>query len=103
MAKVIEIRKCCSECGRKFTNRSSKAVDKKFSEDVAKAQRAIEICLAWQGDKYDSPETVAAVSEANQSEAERLTEALSDPKLLWSIYRRRDKASGYASAFKMAA
>ena len=81
----------CPTCNRKFAV-VKQTVDKKMVQDMAKAQAAIAV-LQRQYDQVSPSLRVAC-----QMEAERLMRALSTPKLLWSIYRRRDKAAGYVIA-----
>lgn len=77
----------CPACNRRFP--SPKVQDKKLTEDLARAQRAINIL-----DDYATHNRYG-LGEACQLEAFRLLRAMSDHKLLWSIYRRKDKATGY--------
>jgi len=88
MATALQITgtNCCPTCHRKFT--APRTVDKKLAQDMARAEQAIFILETYHA---DSP----AMHEACELEAQRMRRALTDHKLLWSIYRRSDKASGY--------
>ena len=75
----------CPTCNRKLPQ--AKVSDKKLSEDIRKAESAIAVLSLYIG--------TDSLGEACLSESIRLQRAITDHGLLWSIYRRRDKASGY--------
>lgn len=79
--------KVCPACHRKLP--AAKVADKKLAEDLAKANSSIAIL-----DDYKRTNRYG-LGEAAGLEAKRLRRALNDHSLLWSIYRRRDKATGY--------
>lgn len=82
--------KCCPACHRKFP--VTKVVDKKLAEDQAKARASIVILKDFiSTNRY-------GLGEACRQEQVRLESALTNHKLLWAIYRRRDKATGYGIA-----
>lgn len=91
----------CPCCKRKLP--VSKGSGGKLEQDRAKAQRAIDTLMAWTPEKdrikiTPCPVFVdqdAAILEANRLEAERLRQAMDNPALLWSIYRRNDKGVPY--------
>jgi hypothetical protein len=78
--------KSCPTCGRKFT--TPKGSDKKLAQDLEKAWAAIAVLESFPA---DSP----AMAEAIALEMVRMRRALVDHSLLWRIYRRADKATGY--------
>ena len=79
----------CPTCHRRFTTTPPR--DRKLAQDLARAQRAITIL-----DTYST--TNASLREACEMEAVRMRRALHDHALLWSIYRRADRATGYGIA-----
>jgi hypothetical protein len=81
--------KICPTCNRKFP--TPKVADKKLAQDIARAQAAILVLHSFPADSEH-------LREACQLEAIRLEQAVLDHGLLWSIYRRSDKASGYGMA-----
>lgn len=84
-------KKCavCPTCNRKMPVK--KGVDRKLTEDLAKAERAITILRIYvQENRY-------GLRVACKSELERQLRATTDPVLLWRIYRRGEKkAQGYS-------
>jgi len=75
----------CPTCKRRIPG-PKRTEDKRLAEDRVKAKRSLavlESCLAnpWYFD----------LSDAIREEQERLVRALSDTRLLWTIYRRADK------------
>lgn len=77
---------CCPTCKRKFA--TPRGTDKKLAQDLARAENALYVLETYQP---DSP----AMREAIELEAVRMRRALIDHSLLWNIYRRSDKATGY--------
>lgn len=77
----------CPTCGRRLTAPKT-TVNKKLTQDLARAEKAIHILRTYS-------HVSASQAEANDLERQRMERALVDHKLLWSIYRRADKASGY--------
>lgn len=104
--KVVEIGHVCPTCGRKApTPRGNAAVDKKWKEDVAKAEAAIAVLERAKVDYFplDAKKDAVVIAkmqgllaEACKDEVARLRRAVNEPGKLWAIYRRRDKAAGYA-------
>lgn len=96
----------CPCCGRKYQV-ARQSSDKKLAEDRARAQAAINALErfnpaipAWAiqpQSRRDSLLVNPSVQASIEAELTRMREALNNPALLWSIYRRRDKAAGYAS------
>ena len=85
----------CPTCNRRLA--APKLADKKLTQDLALAERSIAILNDYATtNRY-------GLGEASALEAQRLHRALADHKLLWSIYRRRDKASGYGISIVAAA
>lgn len=79
--------KVCPACIRKLP--VAKVADKKLAQDIARATASIAILDdVMRTNRY-------GLGEAAHLEAKRLRRALADHRLLWSIYRRRDKATGY--------
>jgi hypothetical protein len=67
----------------------------KLAQDIAKAERSIEILKQAQPDpmtRYNPPESFA---EAMDNEIRRLSNAIQNPEKLWAIYRRADKGTPY--------
>lgn len=65
-------------------------LDRRSIADLALAQAAIRACLAT----YSNP-FFADIAIAVEREEIRLVSALTDHRLLWSLYRRRDKGIPY--------
>lgn len=85
----------CPCCKRRIVAAKPKT-DKKLAEDIAKATHAIELLTNWSPDPNDTPITRTALQLAVIEELDRMTRAIQgDYDLLWRIYRRKDKASGY--------
>jgi hypothetical protein len=83
----IALTAVCPTCNRRLA--APKLADKKLTQDLARAERSIAILNDYvKTNRYN-------LGAACALEAQRLYRALADHKLLWSIYRRRDKASGY--------
>lgn len=93
----------CPCCGRKIIAKKSSApkIDKRLSQDLARATDAIAALATaesrWRlrDEPTPSPEALASLRQAIESESHRMTRALSDHRLLWSIYRRADKSVPY--------
>ncbi len=109
-----EICPCCKR--RIVAAKSSKQspADKKLAQDIERAERAIgslervlanpasiEVHLraydfhlhtdeSWKSESWDA---------ALKDEAERLRRAIVTPRLLWSIYRRKDSGPSYVSSY----
>lgn len=92
----------CPCCRRRIPKSKTQAIDRKYSEDVARARASIAVCeqmltrdLAEVGPtRYRNDSLRLAI----ESHLVSLNDALNDPAKLWRIYRRKDKASGYAIA-----
>jgi hypothetical protein len=116
---------CCGQEIRKRTVRASKSPARWLAEDTAKAEAAIDVLatLGMRGTTYELPASVQtgrgyltdgqpvqsfalapaspALIEACASEELRLRRALTEPELLWSIYRRKFAKAG--AAYELAA
>lgn len=79
----------CPACNRRFS--TTQPHDKKLAQDIARANAAITIL-----DTYST--TNVSLREACEMEAVRMRRALTDHRLLWTIYRRSDRATGYGIA-----
>jgi hypothetical protein len=106
----------CDACAKSILNTAAKRyqrkaassapkIDKRLEQDIARAQAAI-AALATAENRYTlrsvcetpSPEELASLRQAIDSESRRMTRALTDHRLLWSIYRRTDKTAPYFDA-----
>ena len=77
----------CPCCKRKMpAPRAVAGQDKRLAQDLGKARAAIEACARAEGNPF-----FANVIVAIADERARLTRALADLRLLWSIYRRAEK------------
>jgi hypothetical protein len=84
---------------------ASAPVNKKLTEDIARAQASL-AALATAPDRQTlrsidetpSPEGIASLRQACESETKRLQLALVDHRLLWAIFRRSDKSTPYYAA-----
>lgn len=93
----------CPCCGRKIIAEKSSApkIDKRLSQDLARATDAIAALATaesrWRlrDEPTPSPEAIASLRSAIDSESRRMTRALTDHRLLWSVYRRADKTTPY--------
>jgi hypothetical protein len=96
---------CCKRripAPRKF---NASKIDKRLEQDIARAQAAI-AALATAESRHalrsvcetPSPEYVSTLRDAIESETRRMQRAITDHRLLWSIYRRADKTAPYYSA-----
>jgi hypothetical protein len=80
--------------------------DKRLEQDIARAQSAIaalntaenRILFRSFNEPAPSPEALASFRQAVESESGRMQRALTDHRLLWSIYRRTDKTAPYYTA-----
>lgn len=88
----------CPCCKRKMPAPKATKVDKRLTQDLARAQAAIEVCervaLSPPRD-LDSSTGRDAFVEAVEIERNELTRALTDHRRLWNIYRRLDKGQPY--------
>lgn len=90
----VEICPCCK---RKMPSVKAKSpADKKLAQDIARAEAAIAALSRYTEPSsrlwWDvSPQLVAACRD----EALRMARAIADPRLLWSIYRRKDSGPSY--------
>jgi hypothetical protein len=94
----------CPCCHRRMpAPRKTAKTDKRLEQDLARANSAI-AALATAGSRQTmrvcaeptpSPESAAALRAAIESETRRMQRALTDHRLLWSIYRRTDKSAPY--------
>ena len=91
----------CPCCKRAIP--APKTQDKRLAQDIAKVEAAILACdRACTKPFFSStincmgePTADRAMLEAISSERKRLARALTDHKLLWSMYRRSDKKEPY--------
>jgi hypothetical protein len=98
----------CPCCHRRIPaprkSASAPKIDKRLEQDLARANAALAALATAEGrvrlrdEPTPSPEAIASLRSAIQSEALRLTRALSDHRLLWAIYRRFDKSAPYWQA-----
>jgi hypothetical protein len=96
----------CPCCGRKIIAKKSSApkIDKRLEQDIARANAALAALATaesrWRlrDEPTPSPEAIASLRHAIESESKRMTRALTDHRLLWSIYRRADKSAPYWQA-----
>lgn len=100
----------CHACAKSILNaaklrlrrKPSNKADKRLEQDIARAQAAI-AALATAESRHalrsvcetPSPEYLSTLRDAIESETRRMTRALTDHRLLWSIYRRTDKTAPY--------
>lgn len=101
----------CHACAKSILNAarlrlrrkpSTVKADKRLEQDLARAQAAI-AALATAESRYTlrsvcetpSPEYLSTLRDVIESESRRMTRALTDHRLLWSIYRRADKSAPY--------
>ena len=88
----------CPCCKRKMPAPKATKGDKRLTQDLARAQAAIEVCervaLSPPRD-LDSSTGRDAFVEAVQIERNELIRALTDHRRLWNIYRRLDKGAPY--------
>jgi hypothetical protein len=75
----------CPTCKRKMPS-PKLTEDKRLVEDRLKAKRSLAVLESCLGDAW-----YFDLADAIRDEQERLIRALSDSRLLWSIYRRADK------------
>lgn len=81
----------CPCCKRKIpSKRSAMVMDKRLAQDLIKAEAAIAICESaltnpWYGN----------IRDAVEMEKTRLVRMLTDWRMLWACYRRRDKGEPY--------
>jgi hypothetical protein len=96
----------CPCCKRRVpAPRKSATTDKRLEQDIARANAAIAALATAEGrtrlrvynEPAPSPEAIASLRQAIESESKRMTRALTDHRLLWSIYRRTDKTAPYYS------
>jgi hypothetical protein len=87
----------CPCCGRKIIAKKSSApkIDKRLEQDIARANAAIS-ALATCEQRLGL--TGLEWRQAIESETQRMQRALTDHRLLWSIYRRTDKTAPYYSS-----
>jgi hypothetical protein len=100
----------CDACAKSILEASAKrlrrksqtaAPDKRLEQDIARANAALAALATAEGrvrlrdEPTPSPEAVASLRSAIQSEEKRLRRAICDHRLLWNIYRRTDKTTPY--------
>ena len=92
----------CPCCKRPFKAVSSAAgPEKKFRQDVARAEEAIAMLRSFVhvgGFAGDTAKSNALRVEAAEVEINRLENAIRFPAILWRIYRRADKGASYVTA-----
>jgi hypothetical protein len=85
----------CPCCHRRIPAKRKAAtpkIDKRLEQDIAKAQAAIAaLATCEQRLGLTGPEWRFAI----ESETRRMQRALTDHRLLWSIYRRTDRTQPY--------
>lgn len=89
----------CPCCKRRIPaprkSASAPKIDRRLEQDLARANAAIAaLATCEQRLGLTGPEWRAAI----ESESQRMTRALTDHRLLWSIYRRADKSAPYWQA-----
>jgi hypothetical protein len=87
----------CPCCGRKIIAKKSSApkIDRRLAQDLERANAAIAaLATCEQRLGLSGPEWRFAI----ESETRRMQRALTDHRLLWSIYRRTDKTAPYWQA-----
>ena len=109
----------CDACAKSILNTAAKRyqrkasapapkIDKRLSQDLARAADAIAALATaesrWRlrDEPTPSPEALASLRQAIQSEERRMQRAIVDHRLLWSIYRRTDKTTPYWQAVEPA-
>jgi hypothetical protein len=92
----------CPCCKRPYKAASSASgPEKKYRQDVARAEEAITILRCHVQNGGFAGDTQASNSlrvEAAQIEIMRLENAIRFPAILWRIYRRADKGPSYGTA-----
>lgn len=97
----------CPCCKRKMPSpRGTVKQDARLTQDIAKVEAAILACdractnpfFASAVNFIGQPTEDRAMLEAISNERKRLARALTDHKLLWSMYRRADKRTPYYEA-----
>src|ERR1700683_41512 len=73
----------------------------KLAQDIAKAERSIELLDRIQHDPNWDVSRPESFYEAMQSEARRLKNAIQNPEKLWTIYRRADKGCSLRGEVEM--
>jgi hypothetical protein len=107
------MRNICPCCHRRIPapprkSASAPKTDKRLEQDIERAQAAISALATaesrWRmrDEPTPSPEAIASLRQAIESESRRMTRALTDHRLLWSIYRRTDKTTPYYEAQPLA-
>ena len=99
------MRNICPCCHRRIPaprkSASALKTDKRLEQDIARANAAIAALATaesrWRlpDEPTPSPEALASFRQAVGSESRRMQRALTDHRLLWSIYRRADKTTPY--------
>lgn len=72
--------------------KAAKGSDRKLIQDRARCAAAIGILERWKPQPY---ETHPCHAQSIALELKRMRRAYDDPALLWTIYRRADRATGY--------
>jgi hypothetical protein len=96
----------CPCCKRRIPAPKS-PIDKRLEQDIARANAAIAALATAEGrwrlrdEPTPSPQAIASFRLAIESESRRMQRALTDRRLLWSIYRRSDKSAPYYEALPM--
>lgn len=90
----------CPHCGMAISAKASvprggtAKMDKRLKDDLAKATDAAGVCER-SSTRADFPEGLRVACLA---EAQRMAKAMADFRLLWAIYRRKDKGTPYYMA-----
>lgn len=79
----------CPTCNRRIPTKTTQ--DRKLTQDLDRAHRAI-VALQF---AHDWPGETESFRIAVRDEIARMKRALLDHALLWRIYRRKEKTTGY--------
>lgn len=92
-----DIKNCCPTCHRAYPKPKGRTPEQKLEQDIAKAQRSIELLKGAKPDpmiRYNPP---SAFEDSINDEILRLSYAIEHPVKLWAIFRRADKGIPYFS------
>lgn len=82
----------CPCCNRRIPRAASAPkIDKRLAQDLARAESSLDALRK----AFNSPGEHESFRVAVQDEIGRLLSAKSDHRLLWNIFRRRDKGAPY--------
>lgn len=80
----------CPTCKRRMPATAKPKMDRRLAADLASAEAAIVVCESA-ATGIDTRHMAAAIL----AERDRLVRMLSDWRLLWRVYRRKDKGAPY--------